>query len=174
MGCYRQSAFLSVLLRSPQCPLLTGATGVIYGGGTHLETISQPDQVRFLKSIYALNEIYISTTPAIKVAALLMYRRVFITPQFWKVTHALMALVAAWWLAETIAAIFLCIPVDRWWNRTPDAKCMSLRDFDLAFAIINITFDFVILLLPVNMVWRLQINNIQKAALTFVFLLGGL
>ena len=51
---------------------------------------------------------------------------------------------------------------------------MSLRTFDLSFAIINITFDFFILLLPVNMVWRLQITNTQRVLLTFVFLLGGL
>ncbi|KAL8973614.1 MAG: hypothetical protein Q9197_002140 [Variospora fuerteventurae] len=147
---------------------------VIYGGGRHIETVSPSDQVKFLKSIYALNEIYISATPAIKVAALLMYRRIFTTPKFWKVTHAMMALVVAWWLAETIAAVFLCVPVNAWWDHTPGAKCMSLRSFDLAFAIINIVFDFVILLLPVNMVWRLRINNAQKVALTFVFLLGGL
>ncbi|KAL8925928.1 MAG: hypothetical protein Q9208_003241 [Pyrenodesmia sp. 3 TL-2023] len=147
---------------------------VIYGGGRHVETISPPDLVKFLKSIYALNEIYISATPAIKVAALLMYRRIFTTPMFWKVANTIIGLVVAWWLAETIAAVFLCVPVNAWWDHTPGAKCMSLRSFDLAFAVINIAFDFVILLLPVNMVWRLRINNVQKAALTFVFLLGGL
>ena len=51
---------------------------------------------------------------------------------------------------------------------------MSLRDFDLAFAIVNITFNFSILLLPVTMIWRLHVRNAYKLALTFVFLLGGL
>ncbi|KAI4126954.1 MAG: hypothetical protein LQ338_003476 [Usnochroma carphineum] len=147
---------------------------VIYGGGKHIKAISAPDQVRFLKSIYALNEIYISTTPSIKVAALLMYRRIFTTPRFWTVVYIFLALVGAWWFAETVAAIFLCMPINGWWDRPVAIKCMSLRSFDLAFAVINITFDFFILLLPVNMLWRLQINNAQKVALTFIFMLGGL
>ena len=139
-----------------------------------METISPSDLVAFLKSVYALNEIYIATTPAIKIAALLMYRRIFITEKFRLVVHIIIGLVTAWWFAETIAAVFLCVPVNGWWNKTIDAKCMSLRSFDLAFAIINITFDFFILLLPVNMVWRLQITSIQKVAVSMVFLLGGL
>jgi len=150
-------------------------TAVNYGGGTHIETLSEPQLVHFLKSIYALNEIYISTTPSIKVAALLMYRRIFSTPRFQGVVHILLGLVGAWWLAETLAAVFLCIPVNAWWNKTiSGAKCMQLRDFDLGFAIVNITFDFVILLLPVTMVWRLQMTTVQRVALTLVFLLGGL
>ncbi|KAL8774020.1 MAG: hypothetical protein Q9203_004297, partial [Teloschistes exilis] len=148
-------------------------TGVIYGGGRHIQSIPPADQVRFLKSIYALNEIYISTTPSIKVAALLMYRRIFITPTFWKVIYIFLALVGLWWFAETVAAVFLCVPVQGWWDRAVAVRCMSLRDFDLAFAVINIVFDFCVLLLPVNMLWRLQITNVQKVALTFVFMLGG-
>ena len=139
-----------------------------------METLSNTELVSFLKSIYALNEIYIATTPSIKVAALLMYRRIFITPRFRSLVHIILTLVAAWWLAEALAAVWLCIPVNGWWDRNVKAKCMVLRSFDLAFAIINITFDFVILLLPVSMVWRLQITNVQRVALTAVFLLGGL
>ncbi|KAL8639581.1 MAG: hypothetical protein Q9228_003391, partial [Teloschistes exilis] len=161
------------------CLLLTWAVVVslhfcvIYGGGRHIQSIPPADQVRFLKSIYALNEIYISTTPSIKVAALLMYRRIFITPTFWKVIYIFLALVGLWWFAETVAAVFLCVPVQGWWDRAVAVRCMSLRDFDLAFAVINIVFDFCVLLLPVNMLWRLQITNVQKVALTFVFMLGG-
>lgn len=70
--------------------------------------------------------------------------------------------------------MWLCVPVQGWWDRSVAVRCMSLRDFDLAFAVINIIFDFSILLLPVNMLWRLQITNVQKVALTFVFMLGGL
>ncbi|KAG8529647.1 uncharacterized protein KY384_005128 [Bacidia gigantensis] len=148
---------------------------VLYGGGKHIDTLSPHDLFRFLKSIYALNEIYIATTPSIKIAALLMYRRIFITQKFQLVVNIMIGLVFTWWLAEAIAAIWLCVPINGWWDKTiTDAKCMSLRSFDLAFALINITFDFFILLLPVNMVWRLQITNFQKGALTLVFLLGGL
>ena len=85
-----------------------------------------------------------------------------------------MSAVFIWWLGEALAAVFLCIPVNGFWDTAITAKCMSLRNFDVAYAVINITFDVVILCLPVRMVWRLNIQQAQKIALTFVFLLGGL
>ena len=93
---------------------------------------------------------------------------------FQMTVNIFLAVVTSWWLSEAIAAVFMCIPINGFWDKTVDAQCMSLRSFDLSFAIINICLDFSILFLPVNMVWRLQIRNVHRIALTFVFLLGGL
>ena len=148
--------------------------GVHYGVGRHIGVLDKPGVVRFLKSIYAINLVYIATPAAIKIAALLMYKRIFFTRRFKTVANVFIALIVAWWIAETVAGVFLCRPVAGWWDKSIDAHCFVLRNFDIGYAVVNITVDVVILTLPVRTVWRLKIKLVQKIALTFVFLIGGL
>ena len=151
-----------------------GCIGVHYGAGKHIQTLSEPETVRFQKSVYAINEIYIATPASIKIAALLMYKRIFHVTKFKAAANRFIALICAWWIAETVAAVFLCWPIAGFWNKTLNAKCVSLRNFDIAYAVVNITVNVTILVLPLRTVWRLKIRLVQKIVLSFVFLIGAL
>lgn len=150
--------------------------GVNYGVGKHLDTIENTfPYVKFWKTLYAFNQIYIATGPTIKISLLLLYRRIFDTTLFRRVVFWLVCVNIAWWIAMCVSGVFTCVPVQGYWfTDLPGRKCMSLLDYDIGYAVVNIVLDVFILVLPVHMVWRLTLTGSQKVALTFIFLLGSL
>ncbi|KAA8642408.1 hypothetical protein EYZ11_009915 [Aspergillus tanneri] len=148
---------------------------VQYGIGKHLETINTTfPYVKFWKTLYAFNQVYVATGPTIKISLLLLYRRIFDTALFRLVVFWLVCVNIAWYLAMSLSGVFTCLPVKGYWiTDLPGRKCMSLLNYDIGYAVVNIVLDVFILILPVHMIWRLTLTASQKIALTFIFLLGS-
>jgi len=49
-----------------------------------------------------------------------------------------------------------------------------MKGFLLSTAILNLVTDISILLLPISVIWRLQIRKEQKVAISGIFILGSL
>lgn len=71
-------------------------------------------------------------------------------------------------------AIWQCRPIRAFWDRDIEHVCISNHVAWLSYALINIITDFIILLLPVQQVLRLQLKIRDKVAVIMIFLLGGL
>lgn len=76
-------------------------------------------------------------------------------------------------IASTCASIFQCTPIHRAWNRTLPGHCIDIAKSWYGNAGYSIAMDLIILLLPMPMIASLQLPFGQKAALMFVFALGG-
>jgi hypothetical protein len=73
------------------------------------------------------------------------------------------------------AAVFQCSPVQYTWDKTiVGGSCFNQQAFYRYVSLPNILTDFVILIMPMPVVWKLQTRLTHKVALTGVFLLGGL
>ena len=87
-------------------------------------------------------------------------------------------MVVAWWIAVLFADIFQCVPVNAFWDNgiknVKTARCMSTVHFSIGTGVINLVTDFMVLCLPIPMVWSLRTNRTQKIAMTGIFLLGFL
>ena len=105
---------------------------------------------------------------------LLFYSRIFKTNYFRVALWVTGGVVTAWFIAIEVSVLANCIPIHALWDFTPGAKCINLRAFFLGAGIPNILLNVIILILPLPMIWRLGIEPMQKAALSGVFLLGGL
>jgi len=73
--------------------------------------------------------------------------------------------------------IFACIPVSAQWNfaQKATAKCFSINTFTaigLYNSTVNIITDVLFAVLPVPMVWNLQVNKRTKVTLTLILGLG--
>lgn len=80
--------------------------------------------------------------------------------------------VIGYWIATTILAFLGCTPFAYNWDKTLDGHCVNLVTFFRWNGICNLLLDFLILLLPLPMVWRLNIAPRQKIELSAIFLLG--
>ena len=91
-------------------------------------------------------------------------------------TKILGAVVIAWFLAVFILIFVQCRPIEGNWEplRDPPPNCISQKEFFIANSVANIMTDVAILCLPVNKVWQLQMSRRLKAAISGLFLLGGL
>lgn len=123
---------------------------------------------------FAYQIFYSSAILAIKISILSFYQRLFSTPKFKQVTSIVGAVVIAWWIAFIMATIFGCRPVQGYWDKTIKPSCLDTETFIIAMAVPNLLTDVVILLLPIPIIWRLQLALSQRFALSFMFLLGSL
>ena len=108
-----------------------------------------------------------------KFSILLFYSRIFKERGFKILLWATTGLVTVWFLAIETTVIAECQPIHALWDFSP-GHCINLASFFQGSGIPNVILNTIILILPLPMIWTLQIERSQKIALSSVFLLGGL
>lgn len=106
-----------------------------------------------------------------------MYNRIFaISKSFRRQIYVIGALVVLFWATSTLANIFNCWPMKWSWlnSLTPEGYCFNFNIFWFATGVVEVCFDVIIIMLPVNMVRGLQMCLKKRIGLTTVFLLGAL
>jgi hypothetical protein len=87
---------------------------------------------------------------------------------------SIITIICCWLIAQVILSAVPCIPVQYFWDKTIEGYCPDSTPERWMSSVGNIVTDFVILLLPVPVIWRLRIAKGQKLALGAVFGLGFL
>jgi hypothetical protein len=85
---------------------------------------------------------------------------------------SLLTFVSLFALATSLAGVFQCIPVDKAWNKKKHGHCYNLVDAWYSNAVFSIVTDFLILCLPMHMIYNLQRDTREKLLLYAVFGLG--
>ena len=118
---------------------------------------------------------YYGGTAFVKLSILVFYRRIFPVNVLRITTFLLIGIITIWWIALTLTTILSCTPVDYNWDVTqPDGRCLNGRNFSVAFSVPIIVTDLFVLVLPLPVVWRLQLQSKRKIALSIIFSLGTL
>lgn len=68
----------------------------------------------------------------------------------------------------------MCRPFEKNWNPRLNGSCGDRIPAYIAIASLDIIGDFLIMTLPMPMIWKLQSSTANKVGLTFVFALGFL
>lgn len=118
--------------------------------------------------------LYLVSLGATKISILLLYRRIFPNREFHAVIWGMGIFVVAFTVAIVLSMIFACKPIGGAWNPFIKAKCINTEASILAVACMTIVSNFVILGLPLPIVWKLHLPTIRKFQLTLVFSLGTL
>ncbi|EEQ34991.1 uncharacterized protein MCYG_07810 [Microsporum canis CBS 113480] len=109
-----------------------------------------------------------------KVSILLLYLRIFYVHQYFRrICICLIVFTICSGIAFIPPTIWQCSPVAAYWDRSIPHTCLSSFPNWLSYAIINITTDVILLILPVQQILRLQLTKRDKIALILVFLLGS-
>ncbi|WWC71178.1 uncharacterized protein I206_105131 [Kwoniella pini CBS 10737] len=129
------------------------------------------------KSTYTFVVFYNPATMTIKLAILLLYRRMSeVQPWFRYGTYGTMVIVTLAGTVCTFIAVFECRPISAAWSTDSadsDAKCIDVIALFLSAAPVNILTDLAILLLPLPILTSLRMEMRQKVALLGTFLVGG-
>ncbi|KAL6704524.1 hypothetical protein ACN47E_008153 [Coniothyrium glycines] len=159
--------------------LSVGMTAII-GGEYHIDggRVKSTD-ARFarlstmMKLVFAQSIFYHLSINLVKASFVLQYLRLF--PFIEPVTVCCSVLLvvilgaAAWGI---FGVIFLCKPVQQYWDITLPGSCMDAEDHFWSTSIIGIVLDWAIWLLPVPAIGRLRLPRRQKIGLILVFGLG--
>lgn len=128
------------------------------------------------KTGYANQIIYPITITLIKLSLLLFYFRLFRVHEGLKVAIYITGVLAlGWCLGIIFAGALQCLSVKQCLNGLgpPVTHHFSFQSYLLGYAIPNVTLDFVILVLPIFLVWNPVLTKRKKVAVSAVFLLGG-
>ncbi|KAJ5404202.1 hypothetical protein N7509_004073 [Penicillium cosmopolitanum] len=145
----------------------------IGGNGTHVNLLDTKTLMNYWKIFLANQFTYFILCPCIKISLICFYRRVFTTPKFQQFTFGLNCLIGAWGLGIFLACAGQCIPLRAYWDHSVPGKCFDANVFFIVNQAFNIVMDFVILILPIPMIWGLHRSWQDKLALNGVFALGA-
>jgi hypothetical protein len=83
-----------------------------------------------------------------------------------------MALTSAYFIMVFLEAFLLCTPVQFNWNKSIDGTCANEQMAFLSAGIINLLIDLIVVLLPMPMLWNLQMGLPKKIGLSAMFGIG--
>ena len=157
---------------------MTISLGIGHGLGTHIFRFANPLEPLywFLLDLFIGEILYAISIMLTKFSILAFYWRIFGCSSMRFPIYGLVFVVLAWALGVIFAAIFQCWPIQAAWDQSiTTAHCgVDTKAFFIGTAIPNIITDWILLILPLPYIWRLQRDTAQKLALCGVFALGGL
>ncbi|EFW21820.1 conserved hypothetical protein [Coccidioides posadasii str. Silveira] len=145
-----------------------------YGYGQHSMDLERDRRISALKALFVCQVLYKVVICLTKVSILLLYVRVFsIAKNFTRCCIAMIVFTIISGIAFLGPTIWQCRPIASYWDRSIKHVCISNHATWLSYALINIITDFMILLLPVQQVLRLQLKLRDKISIIMIFMLGG-
>lgn len=84
------------------------------------------------------------------------------------------SIVILWAVSIWVAAALTCIPANKFWDQSVEGACIDTAKFNYGMQIPNILTDFILLVMPLKVVWALPIAKTQKMLLSGIFLVGCL
>ena len=103
-----------------------------------------------------------------------LYIHIFRVRRFREIVYIGMALVIAYWFSTVVRMFFLCSPFAYTWDKTvANGSCVNLPAAYLSVSIINLILDVMVIILPMPMLWRLQMPTSKKVVISGVFGIGG-
>lgn len=121
--------------------------------------------------------IYAPLMFATKLAVLVLYLRVFVPPRSQKswVYYSILFIVAynaCYYVANLFTVIFNCVPREKIWNSSVEGTCVDTYDVLIVTAALNMASNFMMVLLPMTVIWRLRMSRKKKIEISVVFAFG--
>jgi hypothetical protein len=117
--------------------------------------------------------IWLANLFAIKLSILDLYIKIFQNRTFICICYAYMASQVIWFIGGLLNTTLMCRPLAFWWDKSiPGGKCGSLLKSYYAAHIIIFIMDFGLALLPVPILWNLQMDTKKKIGIISMFSIG--
>jgi hypothetical protein len=81
-------------------------------------------------------------------------------------------LTATIFIGVFLQSFLLCRPLNYFWNKTVDGTCGDQNAAYLSIAVIELVNDFVIVILPMPVLWKLQMPAKKKMAISALMGMG--
>lgn len=117
--------------------------------------------------------MYIPAINIVKISILLLYLRIFSASKKFKASiWATLIFVVGLFISSGLSILFACRPVKKLFNPELDGSCVDIRMHVNVTSAIQILADFMILVLPLPMIWALKTSRKQKFAVSGIFATG--
>jgi hypothetical protein len=124
------------------------------------------------KGDYIFSHFYDFALVFVKLGILAFYWRVFVHPVFRTAVIATAFFVIAWGIGITVTLFLACRPLHAYWDTIVKGDCLTMITFTYFTNISNLITDVWIFLMPVPMIWHLQLQIKKKLILSVIFCFG--
>ncbi|MCJ1398115.1 hypothetical protein MMC11_001312 [Xylographa trunciseda] len=153
--------------------VIDGAIMANDGGMGIPDEFSSPSQSHiFYRTLFASLFLYALAITAAKISVLLLYRRIFSQGRFQHAIYIVGSLCLLWFTIVVFVTFFQCHPVAFAWDHTSQGTCINLQAMYYGFTISNMALDVVVAVMPVKLIWQLQLPLRQRILLLAIMLLG--
>ncbi len=169
---------------------LTRFLGTKFGLGRHVWTVPVSDVEPNLKLgmlntscstsswhiqlLYTAILLYNTSQILVKISLLLQYLRIFETPRMKRVCYIALGFICVYGLWAIASSIFTCIPIQAYWDSSVHGRCFQSLTFWYTTSSLNIATDVGIFILPVPILFKLQLPVRQRIILMCIFTIGFL
>lgn len=129
-----------------------------------------------VQSIFIAQFCWALSNTGVKLSILDMSYKVFKSVKpFRFAVYALHGLCVAFCLMVILVALLICKPVEFNWTPTlPNGSCADQTSAFTASGVINLLLDIAIIVLPMPLLWNLQMATHKKVGLMVIFSVGVL
>ncbi|GAB1319871.1 Rhodopsin domain-containing protein [Madurella fahalii] len=143
-----------------------------YGLGKHVFVMPLQNIPLYLRDFYVSIVMYCASLLAIKLTFLFQYYRVLAVQHMRVVYIVGIVIVGGWALSQVLVGIFICSPIDGFWDSTVQSTCIPNIPQWYINAAGNIITDIAVFALPLPALWKLHLPRSQKLVLLGIFSLG--
>ena len=123
----------------------------------------------------AADAAWAAANTSIRISIVHFYVTIFRSNKaFLIVAYAVVVLVLGFGVGIVISDFLSCRPLVKYWDSLQPGVCESPIKSAVALSSCNVAIDLTIVLLPMPMIWGLQMATRRKVELTIIFALGFL
>ncbi|ROV87838.1 hypothetical protein VMCG_10546 [Cytospora schulzeri] len=168
------TAFAAAAINIAVCGI--GLRMVDLGLGLHIQAVSPDNVEKFLKVLWIVYYIFDTGTAVGKASALFFYARIFSVSnsRFKYALWLVHAMNVAWLLAILLSVTFMCSPIQKAWETSLPGTCLNTGLLWTGSGVTSLIIDVIILIMPLPMLWKLQLKTIRRIQISGVFICGYL
>ena len=144
-------------------------------GALHVELYYVHPSSHRRQIFFAATIIYFLSLAIVKVSIICFYRRIF--GMNWAMWASVFVSVA-YFISCTVALILMADPPSYFWRPFSEQNIgrnrYGMLPFYIGSTLADLLSDLMILVVPIPLVWNLQMATFQKISVSILFLLGGL
>ncbi|KAK8084911.1 hypothetical protein PG997_006182 [Apiospora hydei] len=157
---------------------LNMACVLVGGAGWHVKELTERFGIEsgpttFIKMMLAQQIVWATSLAFTKISILVLYCRIFTLRMFTIVAWVTSVVILLWVILVVAGSLAICQPAAFNWDQTiPGGHCGDSVKLWLSHGILNIITDMVVLLLPMPVLYQLQMVLYKKVVLMFTFGMG--
>ncbi|KAI1081868.1 hypothetical protein F5B20DRAFT_578648 [Whalleya microplaca] len=146
---------------------------VAFGAGHPTTSLTKSQFSRFQQTLLARQVLYAIDIGLVKFSICVLLMRIFVNRGFRLAAICIMVLSGLWMVSTVLVGLLMCRPIQANWDpEIPGAICGKPGIAYMFIAVVNVFLEICLLILPIPMLWKLQLARRDKFGLTCVFASG--
>lgn len=140
------------------------------GVGRHVVVAKKSEIDLWLKTAFVEEFLYPPSVSFPKLVIICLYLRIFTVKLYRYGAYCCAGIIIVFNVVFFIMTLTDCTPLAYKWDKSIPGRCLDIIEVYRYVSLPNLFTDIMILVLPLPVIWPLQIGRMQKIGLTFTFL----